>query len=188
MKKYPLLLALFLLPLLCLLLFYQNKRSRLEELKSTIAALEVSARQAAKEKELQKELEATVDPHFLDKYVESLVFLEPEIKRLQALHTHHPNNDSLAKRLYFLKEGQNKLTLIEEKRDRNGIEQKLQHPIEMNEEDLKKLLVLVEGVLIHPYIPKKERPDLAFLEFDLSKKQGFGEEEVYVVDFTLVKR
>lgn len=186
--KNPLYLSFFLLPLFALLLFYSHKKSGLEELERKITLL--SARAAEEKKEKEKELISPCDPYFLDKYVESLPLLEPEMKRLAALLPHHFDNEALAQRLKFLKDGQNKILFIEEKRTPRGsvqeIEEKLQHSVEMNEEDLKKLLVLVEGVTIHPYSPKMERPDISVLEFDLTRKKSFNEEEVFEVDLKLL--
>ena len=160
----------------------------MDELKKKISFLEVQDAEEKKQKEKQRLI--STDPYFLDKYVETLPLLEPEVKRLQALFPHHPTEQPLVERLKFLKEGQNKILLVEEKRLARGplyeVEERLHHPVEMNEEELKKLLVLVEGVTIHPYSPRKERPELSVLEFDLKKKKNFSGDEMYGVDLKLL--
>ncbi len=82
------------------------------------------------------------DPHYLDKHVETLTFLLPEIKELETLQRDNAEEEQIYRRLQFLKEGENRIVFSEE-HIRNGdlfteVEEKQQHPIEMNEEDLKK--------------------------------------------------
>ncbi len=132
------------------------------------------------------------DPHYLDKYVETLTFLLPEIKKLESLRAENREDDQIASRLQFLKEGKNRLVFTEEKIRTNNIfqevEEKQQHPIELNEEDLKKLLCLIEGVTIWPYGPKEGRPQLIITDFKLSKKEISPQEKVYVATLQLIKR
>ncbi len=63
-----------------------------------------------------------------------------------------------------------------------------QTPIELNEEDLKRLLCLIEGATIWPYGPKEGRPQLIIKDFTLSKKELPSQEKVYVVSIQLIKR
>lgn len=132
------------------------------------------------------------DPHYLDKYVETLTFLLPEIKKLEALQTENLGDEQLLQRLHFLKEGQNRLVFTEEKIRSNNIfqevEEKQQSAIELNEEDLKKMLCLIEGVTIWPYGPKEGRPQLIIKDFKLTKKEISSQEKVYVATMQLIKR
>lgn len=141
--------------------------------------------------ELQASLK-NADPHYLDKYVETLTFLLPEIKRLEAIHNESPDDEQIFKRLHFLKEGENRLLFSEEQIRSNElfreIEEKQQSPIELNEEDLKKLLCLLEGVTIWPYGPKEGKPQFIIKDFKLSKKELNSREKVYVVSLQLIKR
>jgi len=132
------------------------------------------------------------DHFYIDKHLETLCFLEPEIKKTESLLLDSPNDESLKKRLHFLKEGPNRLLFSEvQTRQHNRfleVEEKLQHLVEMNEEDLKKTLSLIEGVTIWPYGPKEKRPQLIIKDFQLSKKEIASQEFVYAVNMHLIKR
>jgi hypothetical protein len=132
------------------------------------------------------------DPHYLDKNIETLTFLLPEVKKLESLIAENPEEENILRRLQFLKNGGNRLAFSEEQIRSNDlfteIEQKQQNPVEMNEEDLKKLLCLIEGITIWPYGPKEGRPQLIIKDFRLSKKELSSQEKVYVVSMELIKR
>lgn len=132
------------------------------------------------------------DPHYLDKQLETLTFLLPEIKKLETLQSDNPDDEQIVKRLLFLKDGGNRLTFSEEQIRTHEmfreIEEKQQRPIEINEEDLKKLLCLIEGVTIWPYGPKEGRPQLIVRDFKLAKKELSNQEKVFVVSMQLIKR
>lgn len=132
------------------------------------------------------------DPHYLDKNIETLTFLLPEVKKLEAISLENPQDEQISKRLQFLKEGGNALVFSEEQIRTNEtfreIEEKQQHPIEINEEDLKKLLCLIEGITIWPYGPKEGRPQLIIKDFRLSKKEISPQEKVFVISIQLIKR
>lgn len=131
------------------------------------------------------------DTHYLDKNIETLTFLLPELKKLEAFSSENTEEHTF-KRLQFLKEGGNRLVFSEERVRSNElfreIEEKQQHPVEMNEEDLKKLLCLIEGVTIWPYGPKEGRPQLIIKDFRLSKKEISSQEKVFVISMELINR
>ena len=132
------------------------------------------------------------NPHYLGEHIETLTFLLPEVKKLETILLENPYDEQLARRLQFLKEGGNALLFSEESTRTNAllseVEEKQQHPVEMNEEDLKKLLCLIEGVTIWPYGPKEGRPQFIIKDFQLFKKAISSQEKVYVVSMQLVKR
>ena len=132
------------------------------------------------------------DPHYLDKQLETQTFLLSEIKKLETIQAENPDDEQIAKRLQFLKDGGNRLAFSEEQIRTHELfretEEKQQHPIEVNEEDLKKLLCLIEGITIWPYGPKEGRPQLIIKDFSLSKKELPTQEKVYVVSMQLLKR
>jgi hypothetical protein len=132
------------------------------------------------------------DHHYLDKHIETLTFLLPEVKKLEAISVENPHDEQIIKRLQFLKEGGNALVFSEEQIRNNDIfreiEEKQQHPIEINEEDLKKLLCLIEGITIWPYGPKEGRPQLIIKDFKLSKKEISPQEKVFIISMQLIKR
>lgn len=132
------------------------------------------------------------DRFYLDKHLESLLFLETEIKQTEALLVEDPHNLSLKKRLDFLKSGNNRLLFTEGKVKQNQLvremEEKQQTPVEMNEEDLKKMLSLIEEVPIWPYDTKENKPQFLIRRFHLERKQRTADDAVFSVSMELIKR
>jgi hypothetical protein len=149
--------------------------------------------------EIQKKREADFvgklkksDHYYLDKYLESLTFLQPEIQKLENALATGIQDDELKQRLDFLKSGKNKLLFVEEGIERSGslqeVEEKCKYAVEMNEQDLKKLLSVVEEVKIGSYLPPDNAPQLIVKNFDLLKKPTLGSEDVFEVHLSLIKR
>lgn len=132
------------------------------------------------------------DPNYLDKHIETLTFLLPEIKKLEALQNEYPDADLVSKKLQALRPPANKLLFSEEQirsTDRfREIEEMQERPVEMNEEDLKRLLCLIEGVTIWPYGPKEGRPLFIIKDLKLSKRELIAKEKTFVVSLELIKR
>lgn len=180
------------------LLFFFNfvmgvqKLNHLEEEMERIHTRTVMAQEIErKESSLMASLK-NPDPHYLDKNVETLTFLLPELKKLEMILAENPGDEQIQKRLQFLKEGDNRLVFSEEQ-IRTGdtfreIEEKQQRSVEMNEEDLKKLLCLIEGITIWPYGPREGRPQLIIKDFKLVRKELSPQEKVFVVSMQIVKR
>lgn len=132
------------------------------------------------------------DHFYIDKHLETLSFLEPELKKMETLLIERTQDDQLKRRVQFLKEGSNRLLFSEEKIRQHQqfieVEEHSQSSVEMNEEDLKKLLSLIEGVTIWPYGPKESRPQLILTDFQLTKKELPSHEHVFVINLKLLKR
>ncbi len=132
------------------------------------------------------------DPTYIEKSLESLTFLEPEMKKMETLVSDNAVDESSHRRLQFLKSGANKLLFTEEKiRSKEKIREVMerqQRPVEMDDEDLKRLLCLVEGITIWPYGPKEGRPQLIIQDFQLHKKHLPSNDHVFVVQMQLLKR
>jgi hypothetical protein len=200
MKKYSnlligILLAIAPLPFFASLAHFFSGLQTLKELESEL--VRVSAKMVSNQALENKEASLLLalknpDPHYLDKHVETLNFLLPEVKKLEAFQMEHPEDEQIAKRLLSLKATQNRLTFSEEQIRTNElfreVEEKQQRPIEVNEEDLKKLLCLIEGVTIWPYGPKEGRPLFIIKDFTLSKKELFAKEKIFIVSMQLIKR
>lgn len=111
---------------------------------------------------------------------------------MEALSTEQGLDDTMQKRLNSLKEGKNRLLFSEEKirsKDKmREVFEKQQHPVEINDEDLKQLLCVIEGVTIWPYGPKEGKPQLIIQDFQLSKKRTHAQDHVFVVNMNLIKR
>lgn len=132
------------------------------------------------------------DPFYIDKHLESLIFLESDIKKMESLCSETHIDEPIQKRLQFLKEGSNRLLFAEEKiRSKDKLREvfeKQQHPVETSEEDLKKLLCLIEGVTIWPYGPKEGHPQLIIQDFQLSKKRYSPKDQVFILNMNIIKR
>jgi hypothetical protein len=193
--KYYLLLCLAPFPLLYFIFHHCSTLSHIEELEKKIERIYVRKEEAEQVQKKQHSVLVSLsqsDPSYIDKYLETLVFLESEIKKLETLLSDTYADETIQKRLHFLKEGGNRLFFAEEKmRTKDKIREvieKQQHPIEIHEEDLKKLLSLIEGVTIWPYGPKEGRPQLLIQDIHLTKKQHSGHDPVFVLTTQLIKR
>lgn len=183
------------LPFVYFLTSFLCTMQSLDKVEEEIAYLEQKSLSTDIKKEKENAFVAQMersDHFYLDKHLESLLFLESEILKLQALTFTHPQNEHIKERLHFLRDGGNRLLFTEEAIHKSElfqeVEEKQQHSVEMNEEDLKKLFTLVEGVSIWPYAPKEARPQLIIKDFELTKKSTGPQEKVYLVNMQLIKR
>lgn len=198
MKKlnfYWILLLVAPVPFLSLLLYHSSCLEKLAILSEKIEILHEKKQHADQIRKRQHSFASTLsqaDSQYIDKHLETLTFLESEVKKLETKTTDVPGNESWAKRLAFLKEGSNRLLFVEEKRRSKDklceTIEKLEHPVEIHEEDLKKLLCLIEGVTIWPYGPKEGRPQLLFQDFRLARKQQAPSGAIFTLDFNIIKR
>lgn len=177
-----------LLPTLFLLTSTLSDLDDLNEVEVAISELaakeeQLKGRGASEEAFLAKMQRA--DHSYIDKYLETLVFLGEEIAELEM------QKDPLSKkRLEFLKSNNNRL-LFGEDQIRKGslfqeVEERLLHPVEMEEEDLKKMLSLIEETSPFPCVT--DAPQLIIKHFELIKKSLSSEQEVFVISMQLIKR
>ena len=69
------------------------------------------------------------------------------------------------------------------------VEEKQKHPVEINEEDLKKIISVLEGVDISPYLSPEKHPQFIVKQFDLTKKTDEdSKEKVFILSMQLLKR
>ena len=151
------LLFLGVLPLIFVLFIFMGENNRLEEIKGTLEAIQHQAFL----KEKKQALNLAVRQHFrdadhfyIDKYLETLVFLEPEVDILQKIvnDSNFADDDRIKKRLEFLTTQANSLVFSE------GVVQSfplfqettetLIHPVEVNAADIQKILARTEGIKI----------------------------------------
>lgn len=194
-SSFPLLLVIAPIPFIFLLCHSLLEMQKLEQIQQEIERVHLKSAQLQEIERKESAILSTLknpDPHYLDKHIETLTFLLPEIKKLETLQTDNVDDESLTKRLQFLKEGGNRLVFAEDQIRTHElfreIEENQQHSIEVNEEDLKKLLCLIEGITIWPYGPKEGRPQLIIKDFKLTKKQLPTQEKVFVLSMQLLKR
>lgn len=134
------------------------------------------------------------DHFYIDKQLETLVFLEPEIEQLERLHEdkNFSSNEAIKRRLEFLTGHANAMTFSEGIVTSYPLFQEttetLVHPVEVDATDIKKILSRVEGVKIGEFSPSSDRPQLIITEFNLDKKEVADNNEVYLLDMKLLKR
>lgn len=183
------------LPIIAILLQFFSQLNHYEIIESEIDRIQQKSRHF---EQLNKKEHAIVsslqnsDHFYIDNHLESLCFLETETRKTKTLLAENPLDEKGKKRLSFLKDGGNRLLFSETKTRSKGtfseVEEEQQHPVEMDEEDLKKLLSLVEGVTIWPYGPREKRPQLIIKDFDLSKKENISQDCVFVINMNIIKR
>lgn len=137
---------------------------------------------------------SNANPYFLDEKIESLVFLGNEISDLEKLEKHPAISDNreITSRLDFLKNGMNRLSFVEESIRSNGsikeTEEKQKHSVQMNREDLKKLLSSLENIPIEDFFVSDHRPQIVITDFRFEKRQTPIKTDVFEVDMQFIKR
>lgn len=191
------LIGLCLLPSLFFVVAFFSQRGSLDDVEIQLDSVE----QLALTQEKRQAQNLIVINHFkdadhfyIDKRLESLVLLEPEVEALQKIvaHKNFTDDEEIKKRLDFLTGGGNSLRFTE------GVVQTfpqfqetaetLIHPVEVNLNDVQKILALIEGVKLGSNEPADERPQLIILDFKLDKKKIHEKNEVYLMNIKLLKR
>lgn len=186
-----------LLPVFFVGIYILSENSSLDNLERRIDQVQTLALQQEK----RQATNITVINHFrdadhfyIDKHLEVLTFLDPEIEALQKIvqHKNFTDDEVIKKRLELLTGGGNSIRFTE------GVVQTfpqfqettetLIHPVEVNLKDIQKILALVEGIAIGPYQPAPHRPQLIILDFKLEKKKTTDKNEVYALNLKLLKR
>ena len=191
------LLILGVIPLIIVLMNFMGERRQVNETQSLIEDIRDRAFILEKRQATNiavRENFKDSDHYYIDKQLETLKFLEPEIAGLHKLEStkNYAGDDNVKQRLEFLSGSANALEFSE------GNVQSFQyvleatdtlvHPVEVNVSDLKKILSLIEGVDIPPYTPPTDRPHLIVLDFRIDKKEINSNNEVFVLNLKLLKR
>lgn len=191
------LIGLGLLPLLFVIFLFFSEKSRIEELNDTIGMIQDQA--FLKEKKQAQNLAVRqhfrdADHFYIDKYLETLVFLEPEIETLQKIvkDKNFADDERIKKRLEFLTSQSNSLIFSEGSVQSFPLFQEttetLVHSVEVNASDVQKILARIEGVDIGEFKPGPNRPQLVITEFKLDKKKVNDSSEVFLLNLKLIKR
>jgi len=145
------------------------------------------AKKMRKEKFLEKHAQS--NPYFLESELESLNLLEREKLTLKRWATHPAiaNKEALKNRLSFLESSQNRLGFVgDEIQFAKTFKETLEtqkEPVEVDGEDLMRLLSLIEGVSTDV-----KRPQLIITDFALKKKKTELQNEVFELKMDLLKR
>lgn len=191
------LLLIGLLPLIFVSILVISQLGSLGELKASLNEMQ----QMALMRERKQAINMAVRNHFkdadhfyIDKYLETLTFLEPEIESLQKLLTNKnlADDEAIKKRLEVLTGSGNSLQFSEGIVQSTPVYQEtmetLVHPVEVNGQDLQKILAKIEGLDIETYTPGPNRPQLIILDFKLDRKSITEKNEVFTLNLKLLKR
>jgi hypothetical protein len=191
------LLILGLLPIAVALFNFTTERSSISELRSNVADMQQMAL-------IQEKKQATnlavrnhyrdADHFYIDKYLETLTFLEPEVESLQKIlaNKNFAEDETAKKRLEFLTGPGNSMSYTEGVVQTGPFFQEttetLVHPVEINTSDLQKILARIEGVEIGTYAPSPHRPQLIILDLKMDRKNLSENNEVFSLNLKLLKR
>lgn len=134
------------------------------------------------------------DHFYIDKNLEVLNFLEPEIEALQKIvqHKNFTDDEVIKKRLELLTGNGNALRfsegVVQTHPQFQETTETLIHPVEVNLHDIQKMLALIEGIQIGSFMPAESRPQLVILDFKLEKKKTIDKNEVFLLNMKLLKR
>lgn len=191
------LLGLGLIPFIFLIAVFISQKSQLQDLAKNLESVQNHAfikksKQAVNLAVCRHFREA--DHFYIDKYLETLVFLEPEIEQIQKIiqDKNFAEEERIKKRTEFLTSQANALVFSE------GVVQSfplfqettetLVHSVEVNSSDIQKILARIEGVKMGDFQPGPHRPQLIITEFKLDKKKINDKNEVYLLNVKLIKR
>jgi len=193
--RLPFFIVLLILPPLFSALYLFSKTQMIETLQDRFFLAMKKGKTAFARKERKEKFLARhskPDPYFLDKEIESLSFLTNEQVSLKQwlLHPALSHKDLLADRLHFLQSAENRLSFSEEEIQLSKLcketVEKQRKPVEIDSEDLKKLLCQIEEI---PTIDDtQKRPQLLITHFSLHKKATPLHNEVFEIQMELLKR
>jgi len=159
-----------------------------EEVKTSALLLE---KQQAKNRAIIEKFQEA-DHFYIDKHLEAMKFLKPEVEALQKRldQTTTANNEAVYRRLEQLQK--NKMAFVEGTVQTTPFYQEttetLTLPVEINIMDLQEILAKIEQVNLGPYEPAPQSPQLMVLNFRITKKQTTQNNEVFVLNLKLLKR
>jgi hypothetical protein len=184
------------LPLLLAVVHFFSQQEMLDNLQSAVQqvkdkAFVIDKKQAINRTVIDHYREA--DHFYIDKYLETLVFLEPEIESLQKLvgNKNFAFDDTVKKRLDFLTNNNNLILtegVVQAYPQFQETLETLSHPVEVNVDDIQELLSRIEGVNIGEYTPPSNPPQLLILDFKIDRKSQSEKNETYNLNMKLLKR
>ncbi|MBA3958084.1 MAG: hypothetical protein H0X51_06805 [Parachlamydiaceae bacterium] len=186
-----------LLPIVAALLFFFSAQSDIDKIQSTLSDMQEGALLKEKKQAINLAVRnhyRDADHFYIDKYLETLTFLEPEIESLQKLLTNKnlADDEAIKKRLEYLNGPSNSLVFSEGVVQSTPIYQEttetLVHPVEINGNDLQKILARIEGIDVGSNTPSPERPQLMILDLKLDRKAHSEKNEVFILNLKLLKR
>ena len=197
----PLFLAFFIcaafMPTVYCIFSYRQKSEKLDSLQEEYFALKPKIAKVLTNKNNEHtflKLYANSDRFYTENHLEKMKFLSSEVKQLKFLanYSSFARCASLNNRLKKLSSETNRLRLssINSHTSRLTCEtqQKLLSPVEVDRDDLQKLLAHVEDVSFGAMHAPAGRPNLQLTRFSLTKQTAKGNRDTYLIDFDLIKR
>lgn len=135
------------------------------------------------------------DHFYIDKYLETLTFLEPEIESMKRLldNPNYPDDDLVKKRIEQLSGPANSMIFTEGVVQSTPLFQEvtetLVHPVEVDVNDLKTILCRIEGTpLGGTCTPPPNRPQIIITDFKIERNTVSDKNEIYQLNLKLLKR
>ena len=185
-----------LLPFVLAVIHFMNQKSNLATIEQSIYMVQDKASTQERKQAINIAVHNNfrdADHFYIDKNLETLDFLEPEVESLKKVlnNKNFPDDENIKKRLDFLTSGNN-LTFTEGVVQSNPVFQEttetLVHPVEVDAKDIRTVLAKIEGTQIGNETPSPNRPQLIILDFKLEKKQATDKNEVFLLNLKLLKR
>ncbi len=134
------------------------------------------------------------DPYYIDKYLECLNFLSTEVALVEGIVNNVPYVDlkSIEERLLYLKGGDNQMHFIEGIIQThplfNETQEKLSYGIQVDENDVEKILQLIETLPYPIENEAKRPPQLILTDFSLDRQTFNGGAENFLLNLSMLKR
>lgn len=185
------------IPFLLIVSYFFSQKNGLDALEQSIETLSHRAFVKEKHQAQNNALKAhhkNSDRFYLNKQLESMTFLKPEIDALKRIanNKNFSGDLSVTKRLEYLTGPDNRLSFaegaIKTTPQLQEVKESLVRPVEVNADDLREILSKIEGVEIGDTLTAPNRPLILITDFKLDKKSISSKNEVYTLNFKLIKR
>jgi len=184
-------------PFLLISLNFMSNKSQLDDLHNNLKQTEQLAYVREKKQAINMALRnhnKDADHFYIDKHLETLTFLEPEIDHLHKIvnNSSFAEDDAVKKRLEHLTGTGNNMIFSEGVVQSHPLFQEttetLVHPVEVNIGNIQQILSHVEGIEIGQFTPPPHYPQLIVLDFKLDKKNLNEKNDVFILNMKLLKR
>lgn len=191
------LMAAGLVPIAISWFLYSSQLAQLTELQHNISYLQDTAfiRENKQSSNIAvKTHYGDADHFYIDKNLETLSLLEPEIESLSGMldNPNFPDDENIKKRLELLTGSGNGMRftegVVQSTPTFQEVTETLAHPVEVNVSDIRQILCRIEGVAMSGCVPPPDRPQLIILDFKIDKKNVSEKNEVFLLNLKLLKR
>jgi len=186
-----------LLPLVFVCFNFYTKKSSLNTLENGIEELKTRAFITKKKQSVNVAVidhYENMDRFYVDKNLETLVFLKPEIEGLKKItsNKNYAGDEAISKRLSFLTGKENRFLFSEGVVETYPLFQEtiltLTRPVQINVDDLMNILARVEDKDLGGHSPQLNPPQLLITDFSLERKTITPKNEVFLLNLKILKR